>query len=57
MYGHPLLVLACGNVDLNPWLRHNTTSLIPIEGIGAAEDVELRAGFVKGADMDFKIFL
>ena len=33
------------------------TALIPIEGIGAAEGVDWRAGPVKGATMGFKNFL
>ena len=41
-------------MDLNPCMHHNTTSLIPIEGIGSAEGVELQAGPVKGASMGFK---
>ena len=44
-------------MDLNPWLHHNTTTLIPIEGIGTAEGVDWRAGPVKGATMGFKIFI
>ena len=51
------MVFACGNMDLNPWLQRNTTALIPIEGIGAAEGVDWRAGPVKGATMGFKKFL
>ena len=33
--------------------QHNL-ALIPIDGIGAAEDAELRAGPVSGATMSFK---
>ena len=41
----------------NLCLHYSTTALIPIEGIGTTEDVDLRAGPVKGATMGFKKFL
>ena len=50
------MILACGNMDLNPCLHHNMTTLMLIEGIGAAEGVDWRAGPVKGATMGFKFF-
>ena len=41
-------------MNLNPWLHRNTTAPIPIEGIGATEDADWRAGPVKGAAIGFK---
>ena len=42
--------------DLDPWWHHNTTALIPIEGIDPAEERVEGNGPVKGATMGFKIF-
>ena len=39
---------------LEPMVARNTTALIPIEEIGAAEGVDWRAGPVKGATMCLK---
>ena len=40
--------------DFELMIACNMTALIPIDGIGTAKDVELQAGSVSGATMDFK---
>ena len=44
-------------MNLNPCLHHNTTALIPIEGIDAAEGVDWQARPVKGLAMGLKYFI